>query len=270
MSQYNDPSPSVRDVIRRHIEDYCLENGGRVLLAVIVGSRIKGLENSRSDYDIRVVWQPDINKYLTIDGMTSLENGGKKSLTEDDVLFEYLYWDLKRFLTLLRSSNSETIDALLSPLSIVVDEVFVSKAKHLLESHFSSRQYAYCLHANASANYTRFCCERETVHPANYLYVAYPVLGLCYLYSRKSVPPFLFDDRVRASVIDHSLYENLSSLAHRKRSCEGSEGSPKLIILEEFFKKILSKDPLVLPTKDAAVQDFDKLFSSTILGSSPA
>eukprot|EP01060_Flectonema_neradi_P014232 TRINITY_DN20939_c0_g1_i1.p1 TRINITY_DN20939_c0_g1~~TRINITY_DN20939_c0_g1_i1.p1 ORF type:complete len:272 (+),score=29.39 TRINITY_DN20939_c0_g1_i1:239-1054(+) len=266
MASHVDPFPRLKDTVRLHLEGYCQRFGGSVLLAAVVGSRMKGLGSTKSDYDIRVVWKPPIQKYLTIDANSCLENDGTFRHQVDSVEFEYLVWDLRRFLYLLKSSNADCVDALVSPLCVLADEAFLQRARELCLGRIDRRRYGYCLHANASANLARFCVGKESVSPSDYLYVVHPALGLQFLHSHDSgLPPGSYNERVVATVTDHTLFETLMSLAYRKRS--GERGNrDKLHRIEDLVINILAKDPKNLPSTDFDEGDLNLFFSETMMG----
>jgi predicted nucleotidyltransferase len=100
---------------------------GELLFSIIGGSRLYGLELPDSDYDERGIFLATDKKYITgFDTIESIVQTGDVDST---------YYELARYLKLLRKSNTQVMEILFSPESSIVHntEIF----KYLRENRYS-------------------------------------------------------------------------------------------------------------------------------------
>ena len=104
----------------------------RVLFAVESGSRAWGFASPDSDYDVRAVFVRREDAYLSV-----LVPGKDISLLEDE--FDFVGWDLRKFLRLLRKSNATPGEWLQSPIRYRNEEDACAKLETPARRHFNPR-----------------------------------------------------------------------------------------------------------------------------------
>eukprot|EP01063_Lacrimia_lanifica_P036385 TRINITY_DN7203_c0_g1_i1.p1 TRINITY_DN7203_c0_g1~~TRINITY_DN7203_c0_g1_i1.p1 ORF type:complete len:289 (+),score=115.49 TRINITY_DN7203_c0_g1_i1:48-869(+) len=183
--------------------------GQRVLMAAAVGSRMKQLDAPGSDVDMRVV---------SLDVKDA--RAAAWSEVRDGVEYEYLAWGAERFLDLLKGSNAEAVDSLMSPLQLAAagaEAGFVAGCRALLRRTLCLRQYAAALLSNCTKNWKTYSRNAEVVNHRHYLYVLAPILGLRCLLEDGQLPPPSFNERLCRTVCDPDLHETIMALVYEKR-----------------------------------------------------
>jgi len=155
--------------------DY-IKNNGLLIFEAIVGSKAYGLDNARSDTDIKGVF------VLPIDMFYGLDYIGQVNNETNDIV----YYELKRFVELLSKSNPNILEMLYSPDTCVLQkhpimemlkpEMFLSK---LCEQTFAN--YAFTQVKKA------YGLEKKIVQPVEEERKS--VLDFCFVYENKDAIP---------------------------------------------------------------------------------
>ena len=153
-----------------------IKSNGLLIFEAIVGSKAYGLDNAKSDTDIKGVF------VLPKDMFYGLEYTGQVNNETNDIV----YYELKRFVELLSKSNPNTLEMLYSPDSCVLQkhpimkmlkpEMFLSK---LCEQTFAN--YAFTQIKKA------YGLEKKIVQPVEEERKS--VLDFCFVYESKDAIP---------------------------------------------------------------------------------
>lgn len=153
-----------------------IKNNGLLIFEAIVGSKAYGLDNARSDTDIKGVFVLPKEKFY------GLEYIGQVNNESNDIV----YYELKRFVELLSKSNPNILEMLYTPDSCVLlkhpimemlkPEMFLSK---LCEETFAN--YAFTQVKKA------YGLEKKIVQPVEEERKS--VLDFCFVYENKDAIP---------------------------------------------------------------------------------
>lgn len=77
-----------------------------------VGSRLYGLHNERSDYDLVMVYRRNVLDYLTLGNYE--DHLPDQTLAEGQFVLNYKYWDIKRVLRYVSQSNWQAFEIVMS------------------------------------------------------------------------------------------------------------------------------------------------------------
>lgn len=109
----------MKEKIQKYLEQIEEEKNIKILLACETGSRAWGFPSPDSDFDIRVIYVPRNNWYLSV-------NKQKDTI---DLMFEnndldISGWELRKSLSLLKKSNPPLLERIQSPIIYKVDTEF--------------------------------------------------------------------------------------------------------------------------------------------------
>jgi len=153
-----------------------IKNNGLLIFEAIVGSKAYGLDNAKSDTDIRGVFVLPKNMFYGLEYTPQVNND-----TNDIV-----YYELKRFMELLSKSNPNILELLYSPDSCVLQKHPVMEL--LKREMFISKQ---CEQTFANYAFTQikkaYGLEKKIVQPMEE--ERRSVLDFCFVYEEKEAIP---------------------------------------------------------------------------------
>jgi uncharacterized protein len=155
-----------------------VKNNGLLIFEAIVGSKAYGLDNAKSDTDIKGVF------VLPKDMFYGLEYTAQVNNETNDIV----YYELKRFMELLSKNNPNILELLYSPTSCVM---FKHPVMDMLQpSMFLSKM---CEHSFANYAYTQikkaYGLEKKIMQPMDEIRKS--VLDFCFVYEEKEAIPLL-------------------------------------------------------------------------------
>ncbi|WP_417900073.1 nucleotidyltransferase domain-containing protein [Bacillus haimaensis] len=119
---------SILAILSKLEDDYEV----RILYACEAGSRSYGVENEKSDYDIRFIYIAPLRRYLSIipvDDTISYKQGE----------WDIQGWDIQKALRLALKSNPSLYEWAHSPVFYMKDEELTDKLRTLAQKEFSKR-----------------------------------------------------------------------------------------------------------------------------------
>ncbi|WP_207145105.1 DNA polymerase beta superfamily protein [Persephonella atlantica] len=233
----------------------------KVLFACESGSRAWGFESPDSDYDVRFIYVNKLDFYLSIEKQ-------RDTVEISEGLFDFVGWDLKKALYLLRKSNPSIIEWINSPIVYKKDEEFFSTIKHLSQISFNPKALMYHYLHMAKTNYRTYL-QTEHIKIKKYFYVIRPILSLMWIEKRKSAPPIKFRELLEKEDIDEKTkveIKKLLAVKHKKRELDLY---PKVKTLNSFIEKNIKYYEKLLNNMDLKkalppAEEYDSLLKKTI------
>ncbi len=203
----------------------------KVLFACESGSRAWGFESPDSDYDIRFIYVNKLDYYLSIIPK-------KDTVEKMEEHFDFVGWDLKKALFLLRKSNPSIMEWLHSPIIYKKDEEFLKKIKDLADLSFNPKAMMYHYLHMAKTNFRTYL-KTDFVKIKKYLYVIRPMLSLMWLEDKNSMPPIEFKKLFESIQLDRSIKKEIEKILEIKHQKQELYLYPRVDVLNEFIEKTL-------------------------------
>lgn len=183
--------------IRERLRELEEERDIDILFAVEAGSRVWGMSNEQSDYDVKYVYRRKPKHYINI-------NSGDKGHTIRSVHgdIELDGWDLKKFLKLLYNSNPSTIEWLRSDIKYYASSDTFKTLNW--ETNFNPTALYYHYVSLAKSNYKKYICvdKNKNINLKKYLYVIRGLLSARWIVETDGeLPPLKFKDMIEANWI---------------------------------------------------------------------
>lgn len=227
---------NVEKLISQHLDEIEVEKDIEIIFAVENGSRAWGFESNDSDYDIRFVFKKPLADYLEL-GKQKKETLDKM-VEKQDFVFDYVGWDIRKFLFLLSKSNPTSLEWLESPILYYGSrELF-----HPVEEFIHLKSLFYHYSSLAKTNYERFIKKMEgEVRLKKYFYILRGILNTFYVIKYSSLPPMNFEKTVNIlssknpDFLNEDTVKQIKIFLQKKREGEDVR-IDKSIILENFIE----------------------------------
>ena len=219
----------VMDEILKKLKEIEEENNISILYACESGSRAWGFESPDSDYDIRFIYVNKLDYYLSI-------QPEKDTIEITQETFDFVGWDLKKALFLLRKSNPSIIEWLNSPIVYKKDEEFFEKIKELVNLSFNPKTMMYHYLSMAKTNYRTYL-KTDQVKIKKYFYVIRPILSLIWIEKNKTVPPIRFEELFNQVKIEESVRNAIKNLLIIKKQKRELDLHPRVEELNQFIEE---------------------------------
>jgi predicted nucleotidyltransferase len=215
-----------------------------IIYAVESGSRAWGFASDNSDYDIRFLYINEPRWYLSIESKPDTIN-----VMEQNKLFDFAGWDIKKTLTLLLKSNMSLYEWLKSPIIYKEDNRYMEEhnadlykpitgIRRLASIFFDKRtlMFSYC--ALAKNNYNDYIENKTQAEVKKYLYIFRTLAACIWLEKEKTFPPITIDKLSRAlKEDDMKIYNFFTTIIEDKKL-----GKEKLLITpDEYAGKWISE-----------------------------
>ena len=203
------------------------ENGVRVLVAALTGSRAYGWAGPRSDTDIGFVFTRESDAYLSLrkpDESIVEKVAGVGAGSEDIDLFG---WNLRKLLALFRKSNARALELILTPeRNRYVDHpAGLALLRGAAAGWWSPRTVARQELHRARAIWNEHLREAE-VDATGYLPVIHGLLRVGWLTRGSGLPPLDLDTLVR-TIGDEGDREAVAAARERRRRGEVRHREPR-------------------------------------------
>ncbi len=193
-------TPEIKKYIQTYLKGLEEEKDISILYACESGSRIWGFHSPDSDYDVRFIYAHKRDWYLTIYNKRDvIERKG-----EHDT--EFVGWDIKKALHLLKKSNPPLLEWLTSPIRYGGWSGPYRKLKELTPDYYSPIACMYHYLHLASGNYKDFL-RREVPSAKKCLYVLRAIMSCRWIEQDRGVVPVEFDKLT--DTIDGETYPGL-------------------------------------------------------------
>lgn len=249
----------MRGVIRNKLAKLSINQNVKILYAVESGSRIWGFESPDSDYDIRFIYIRPTNHYISID----VENKSDVIEVMDGDL-DFVGWDIRKALRLLRKSNPALLEWLNSPI------VYCDRPERKLLNDVSFQYYSrsagyyHYLHM-AKGNYKKYIEGRDPCWLKKYLYVLRPLLAVQWIKEHLDPPPVSFDVLSYACITDKELQGEVDTLLYMKRQGNEMKTGPRMPAIDKFITGVFESEyvpPKIIPQNSDIL---NKVFREIIL-----
>ena len=250
----------MRQKIQELLDKTESERGIKILFAVEAGSRAWGFESQDSDYDVRFVYIPPIQRYLTLDTQRDVIE-----ITHGDI--DLVGWDIRKALTLFRKTNPNFIEWLNSPITYSeVNHHGTNLRQDLiscLPEYIGKKAMMSHYHGMAKRNWKEYLQE-SPVWTKKYLYVIRPLIACTWLQHESTTPSVNFRELLAdtSPLLKAKKFENttpndiirsIRELIERKIAGDELSKGPRIPALHHYisseivhFKKV-SQNECVMP-----------------------
>ena len=241
----------MREKIQAQLRRIEEEENIKILLAVESGSRAWGFASPDSDYDVRFIYIRRKEDYLRLDPVRDVIE-----LPIDDVL-DINGWDLQKALRLLYKSNPTLFEWFSSPI-VYRETEFADRFRNLMIHYFSPKRTVYHYLSMAEGNYREYL-KGDIVRAKKYFYVLRPVLACRWILDRRTPPPMLFSELMKAE-LPAELIGAVDQLLELKMNSPEMKFIPKITVLNEYLdKSITSIKSAVGTLNDSHISDWNEL-----------
>ena len=245
----------MREKIQAQLRRIEEEENIKILLAVESGSRAWGFASPDSDYDVRFIYIRRKEDYLRLDPVRDVIE-----LPIDDVL-DINGWDLQKALRLLYKSNPTLFEWFYSPI-VYRETEFADKLRNLMIHYFSLKRTAYHYLSMAEGNYREYL-KGDLVRAKKYFYVLRPVLACRWILERRTPPPMLFSELMKAE-LPAELIDAVDRLLELKMNSPEMKFIPKITVLNEYLDKSFTNIKSAVKSLDDShmpdLNELDQLF----------
>ncbi|SOC08670.1 hypothetical protein SAMN05880501_105121 [Ureibacillus xyleni] len=220
----------MKNLILDKLEEIEDEFHVKVLFAVESGSRAWGYSSNDSDYDVRFIYCPSPQWYLSIDPQGV---GGKKDVIEVPINndLDMNGWEITKALRLFRKSNPTIFEWLKSEIVYYQVPTFFEQLNALELSVFNTKVCLYHYFNIARTNY-RKCSQNSKL----YFYVLRSLFVCHWIVKNQTFPPIHFEQLLQILDINNELKVEINTLLNLKRNSNilGFHGDFKAI--NEFIE----------------------------------
>ena len=186
-------------------------------------------------------------------------------LAIDDVL-DINGWDLQKALRLLYKSNPTLFEWFSSPI-VYRETEFADKFRNLMIHYFSLKRTAYHYLSMAEGNYREYL-KGDLVRAKKYFYVLRPVLACRWILDRRTPPPMLFSELMKAE-LPAELIDAVDRLLELKMNSPEMKFIPKITVLNEYLDKSITNIKSAVKSLDDShmpdLNELDQLFLQELM-----
>ena len=220
----------MHDTIIQKLKDIEDTHQVRILHAVESGSRAWGFSAPDSDFDVRFIYVRNPECYMRLEKTRDVIEW------QLDKTLDINGWDLQKTLRLLHKSNPTLFEWANAPIVYRTTPEWDDVAA-VLPDYFLSKHGLYHYLSMATGNYRAYL-RADVVKVKKYLYVLRPILACQWILARKTPPPVLFSELIKAEA-DPILLPEIQRLLAIKVTASEHERIPRIEPLNEFIEKIL-------------------------------
>ncbi|NMD71036.1 nucleotidyltransferase domain-containing protein [Bacillus sp. DNRA2] len=183
----------------------------KIILAVESGSRAWGIPSESSDYDVRFIYVPKTDWYLSIEE--------KREVIDLPVnkQLDLHGWELRKALRLINKSNPHLLEWLHSQIVYHQNEKWVEAIRDVALLAFSKKAALFHYINMANRNYLAFLQGQE-VKIKKYFYVLRPILACLWIEKNYSFPRLDFCDLANSTLSSGPIKESVNSLIQQKKA----------------------------------------------------
>lgn len=225
----------METIIKAKLREIENERDVRILYACESGSRAWGFASPDSDWDVRFIYLPKPEWYLTI-------AAGRDVIEEpinDDL--DISGWELRKALNLLRKSNPPLLEWLDSPILYHVDETFLTELRELIPMFFSAQACLYHYLSMAKSNFRAYLEGKEDVRLKKYLYALRPMLACLWLERELGPVPMKFEKLVDEMLEPGRLKDEVDKLVALKKQSSEMGTSTRIEPINTFLEKEIAR-----------------------------
>ena len=220
----------MKEIIKEKLLEIESSEKVRIIAAIESGSRAWGFASSDSDYDVRFIYYRPEDEYLRLDKTRDVIEW------QLDEVLDINGWDIKKTLQLLHDSNPTVFEWCSSPVVYKSSRQF-EKLKELSNKYFSPKKSFYHYWHMAEGNYRNYLLG-DQVKVKKYFYVLRPILAAKWVIDKKTAPPMLFSDLIKAE-LDSAIRPEVERLLEMKRELSEMGMAKKVTVLNEYIEDTL-------------------------------
>ena len=240
----------MEKIIKEKLLEIQKQENIRILLAVESGSRAWGFASPDSDYDVRFIYVRKETDYLKLEKFRDVIEWKL-----DDVL-DINGWDIRKTLQLLQNSNPTVFEWCASPIVYMETEEF-AWLKEILPMYFSEKKSLYHYWHTAESTYRGHLTGNE-VKVKKYFYALRPLLAAKWILDKKTAPPMLFEELMKAE-LEEELKPELDRLLELKKSLPEMGMAPKIPVLDVYIQQKMLEIKSLAEEAEGKVSDWDTL-----------
>lgn len=230
----NDKVYFTNEEILNFISEFEKNNNIKVLFAVESGSRMWGFESNDSDYDIRVVFQYPIDKYLSINPVkNTIDYMYRDPRTEKPVL-DIVGWELKFFTKNIIKSNPSVYEWFMSSI-IYFEKSDIHKFRKTFMNNVDKISLAYHYRGIIFKNYNKYVKDHSEVKCKKYIYIMRAIACYYALVKYNDLPEMLYTN-VLKYLPTTTLGDKMKELVAQKQESESTLTKSDSEINEECIK----------------------------------
>lgn len=191
--------------------------GVKILLAVESGSRAWGFDSPDSDFDVRFIYVHPVDWYLKV-----LPQSDTIEYMSDDHLLDFSGWELRKALQLLRKTNPNLSDWLLTDKVYLADKDFLHDIRAAQDAHYNPIHGIYHFF-NIARKHDEANLIKKGYTLKRFLYFMRGLLACEYIMQHNCHPPVCFVELVEATIVDIRIKDYLYQLLDLKRRSKESD-----------------------------------------------
>lgn len=252
----------MHDTIQNLLREISETHRVRILLAVESGSRAWGFPSTDSDFDVRFLYVPEHEWYLSL-----YEERDVIEHTSDDDLLDLNGWELRKAFRLLLKGNAAVYEWLQSPVIYGADERFLLRTWELAPHYFPLKAGLY--HYIGLVKGVLEDLMAPQIKVKRTFYGIRAALAARWILEQRTVPPMTYDALKAPLERDpelHTFFERLRGEKSHKTESFTIAPTPAIkAFLDETVEAATAAFD-TLPNPQADRRPLNDLFSSIVLG----
>jgi uncharacterized protein len=239
----------------------------KILFACEAGSRAWGFPSGDSDYDVRFIYVPSMDWYLSIDtkrDVIEIPKHEKVNIPVDSRI-DMSGWELTKTLRLLRKSNPPLLEWLNSSIVYVQEDIFIDKLKALADETFSPIP---CMHHYLKMAKSNFRKMKETLPTGKgYVTVIRPLLASKWIEKNNRMAPIELQKLLEETVENEDIRIELEFILQKKVSGEDLKYADLSLLndyIENELKLIEVNTTTLHQQKTNPTTQLDQFFKETL------
>lgn len=218
-----------------------------ILFAVESGSRLWRMESKNSDYDIRFVYSRRIHDYLGLKRFRDV-------IEHDQNNFDFVGFDIYKFLFLLNKSNPSIIEWLNSDIIYVDKRNFKERLQELINEKFNPKALYYHYRSMCNNNYYFYIDSGKRMTYKKYLYSMRGLVNAKYVKQFNRVPPVIFEEAIDDVKMDTEIKNKLKEVVKIKKQGLESDKVSNIEIFDNYIEDF-SDTKIDIEHKDEKIKD---------------
>ena len=238
------------------------EQSVRVLYACESGSRAWGFPSPDSDYDVRFIYVPPLEWYLSIASQRDVIN---RPISD---ALDLGGWDLRKTLQLYSKSNAPLLEWLGSPVVYLENGETAAKLRELIPRYFNPI-HVYHHYRSMALKIYRLEWTSGPIRVKKLMYILRPLFACDWIVERKEMPPTGFLNILSGLSVETELRTEIENLIQEKVNLKEADTTripPNIRKWVEASVMNLDVSAVNLPRPPRQdLQELNELFRSNVL-----
>lgn len=223
----------MKQMIVRKLQNLEKMHSIKIFFAVESGSRAWGFASKNSDYDVRFLYYHRPEWYFSLKKQTDAI-----VRMEDDNLFDFAGWELKKTLTLLLKGNMSLYEWMHSPVVYLQTPEYDSFSQ-LAKEFYDPKALLFSYVSLAENNY-KTLIKQHKIKKKKYLYIL-RTLAACRWIERKKTPPPIVMNELKQVLHENTQIETaLTELIETKKTGKETDTITPLTLVNTWIEKELT------------------------------